>query len=100
PAAFCAVSPLAIIYGGYFSSELPALVLLPAGLWLVEGCVALARTTGSARTINSVKAVAGAAAAAGAAVVLLLVVRQQFALNLAIAGAPLVVLARGRTGRV
>jgi hypothetical protein len=86
-AAGCALSPLAIIYGGYFSSELPALVLLPAGLWLVEAGVE--RVRGGDRPGPVV-------VAAGAAIACLLVVRQQFALNLAVAGAPLIGLARSR----
>jgi Dolichyl-phosphate-mannose-protein mannosyltransferase len=95
----CAVSPLAIIYGGYFSSELPALVLLPAGLWLVEGCVDRARTGHSESGSPRVNTNVALAVVAGATVVLVLVVRQQFALNLAISAAPLAGLVGRPAGR-
>ena len=82
----CAVSPLAIIYGGYFGSELPAIVLLPGALWLF--------TSWAERMDHS-----GLAVAAGGVAVALLVIRQQLILNLLIAAAPVVRALHRPTGR-
>lgn len=68
-AVCCALSPLAILYGGWFSSELPAMVLLPAVLLLMGRAAAGNRPSGYA---------------AGAATAVLVVVRQQFVLNIVV----------------
>jgi 4-amino-4-deoxy-L-arabinose transferase-like glycosyltransferase len=83
----CAFSPLAIIYGGYFGSELPAMVLLPAALWLLQAC-------GQQPERRRL------ALLAGAVTVALVLVRQQFVLNVALASAPLVACFRRRVGRL
>ena len=82
-AVACALSPLAIIYGGYFSSELPAMVLLPSVLWL--GRCAVGDQRWGLRS----------APIAGGLAVLLVVVRQQFVLNLVVLGLALVAARRG-----
>jgi hypothetical protein len=82
-AAGCALSPLAIIYGGYFSSELPAIVLLPTVLLLLD------------RAARRPAAIA-AGVAAGATGVWLLAVRQQYALNIAVFALAVVLSPCGR----
>ena len=85
----CALSPLAILYGGYFGSELPAIVLLPLVLWLAARCVSTPSSKRFAMALTT-----------GGATVVLLLVRQQFVLNVAIALAPLIGMARRQSARV
>lgn len=84
-AILCALNPLFVMYGGFFSSETPGLFLLTGFLWLA--CLLRAASGRRAVLVG-----AGTGLLAGSA----LAVRPQFLLNAAIAFVPLLVGLRQR----